>query len=282
MENIITHKKWLLNVHPYVFGKDIEDYVERQKQDNANKEKRHEMLQQFMTDETSVGWKLKKQFDEITKKTLVDGEVDAGHKLHKYLKMNYSILPSFFKFYTYLANALKEEAHDEEAKKVVANLFSSEESKSSVPSKLDFKLIFRTFGSDHFAIYEEFMEFLHNKHPLFPNPNPVTDTHEHEFGNCGNFLRSTDNSSDIVLISGMFPNKAILKDVREYVFDKSLGSEELNKKVIDHLEAQEGVKFNKDVVQVHRNIKEIDEYLMQNQGKFIKLIMLFSNICQTS
>ena len=199
-----------------------------------------------MRDETSEGWELKEFFDDLNEKMKIKESVDIEHLLHPYLSTHFSILPSFFKLYSYLSEEVKRES-----------------------SEFDFKIIFRTFGVDHRAIYDEFSEFLHGRHPLFENLFPEEKLHEHLYGNCGNFLRNKDDRLGIVLISGMFPNKGILSGAKEFIFDHHTPKEELINSLIDELEKHNYEYYNKDVLAIHRGIKEIHEFLLSNKDHFM-------------
>lgn len=197
MENVITHRRWLLKQFPFVWSSDITDPEERKAKDLENKKKRAEMVQHLVQDESSVGWQLKEIYDELNDKLTVKEKIDAEHVLHPYLNTHFSIIPAFFKLYSYLANEVK-----------------------SKNGEFDFKIIFRTFGFDHKIIFDEFSEFLYGRHPLFENLNPEEKLFEHTHGNCGNILRSKENKLDIVLITGMHPNSKILKDIKQSIFDR--------------------------------------------------------------
>lgn len=158
MKHVTTHKRWTQRIHPFVLSSDIEDYEERKAKSSLNKSKRDKLLQEFIKDETSPGWQLKDIYEEVIKKIQRKEDIDTDHKLYPILSTHYSILPSFFKFYTHLADISAE--HD-----------------------FKFKIIFRTYGSDHQIIFDEFVEFLQGNHPIFQNSHPVEQLFEHEYGN---------------------------------------------------------------------------------------------------
>lgn len=195
----MTHKSWLLHKYPNIWSTDIADYEERQKKHQANRVVRDKELMELIKDENSVGWQLKDFLDDLCKKLTVPKKIEEDHKLYNYLKTYYCIVPSFFKMYQYM----EEEANKEDP-------------------TIDFKLVFRTFGDDHKMIYDEFSEYLLGRHPLFTNPHPVTKITSAPFSNCGNILRSTADKLDIVLISGMFPNKYLAQEAKNFIFDKEI------------------------------------------------------------
>jgi hypothetical protein len=53
----------------------------------------------------------------------------------------------------------------------------------SSENEFKFKIVFRTYGSDHQIIVDEFVEFLTGKHPIFQNNHPIEKPYEHEYGN---------------------------------------------------------------------------------------------------
>lgn len=173
------------------------------------------MLEEFIKDEHSLGWELKELFDELSHKMCVNERVDEENKLHPIIHTYWSILPSFFKLYSYLLNDVKQNNED-----------------------FDFKIIFRTFGGDHKVIYDEFAEFWLGKHPIFKNAFPEENIHDIQYANWGNIIRSTNENMNIILVSGMFPHKELIEKTRSYIFDPALSKEEIKTKVLELLEVE--------------------------------------------
>jgi hypothetical protein len=243
--NMMTYKKYLERMHPFVLLTDIPDFSERRKKDKENAKKRELMLDQFIRDESSVGWLLKETFDEMNERISQKKEISTDHKLYPLLNKFHSIVPSFFKFHEYLDSLT---AHDPE---------------------FSYKIIFRTFGYDHKEIYDEYTEYLKGTHPLFSNSYPKEKLSSKNFANCGNILRSKDKQSDIVLISGMYPNSDLLQDTKEYIFDENLLKVVLKSKVIEHLQKNNYEMFNEEALTFHIGIHEIYSYFTSKEECFM-------------
>jgi hypothetical protein len=83
-------------------------------------------------------------------KCLIPLLVSEDSILYQYLEKYYCIVPSFFKIHNYLDD-LKHQ------KRLIR----------------DFKIVFRTFGVDHQAVFDEFSQFLIGEHPIFSNDHSI-------------------------------------------------------------------------------------------------------------
>ena len=171
--------------------------------------------------------------------------MSPDHKLYKYLSDYYSIIPSFFKLYNYLISQ-----------------------KEINGRKFDFKIIFRTFGSDHQKVHEEFEEFLMGNHPLFKTDFITEDIWKQKYSNCGNFLRSTSDPLDIILIMGLCPNSVLLSKIRDEIFATGNKEDDIIKLVIENFEANRYLDFNQDALRVIRGVSDIRKYLLSWEDHF--------------
>ncbi|CAI2368992.1 unnamed protein product [Moneuplotes crassus] len=243
---LITHKAFLLKKYPYVWSTDIADFEKRQEKHLKNKKDREVELFNFFKDENSHGWQLRDYYQSLIEKMEVTQKLDEGHLLYPYLNKYYSIIPSFFKFYSYLL-----------------------EENSKEDAKFKGKLIFRTFGSDHKMIYDELLAFLTGNHPFFTNEFPIEHPTDGTYSNCGNILRSTEEQLDIVLISGMFPNKKLLQDYRKDLFNKETTDEILKERLIKTFEENKFSDYSTEHLTIHRGIEAISKYFSTNQDTFM-------------
>ena len=156
------------------------------------------------------------------------------------------MLPSFFKLYSSLIEQTKTDN-----------------------SNFEFKIIFRTFGVDHKMIYEEFLEYLRNEHPIFENKYPEVNPFTNEFENCGNFMRSKDDRLNIVLISGIYPNKELLENARDIIFNKDLTKQDIITALIDFFKQNNFEQYNKNILTIHQGLNEIHDYLLLNKDHFM-------------
>ena len=156
------------------------------------------------------------------------------------------MLPSFFKLYSALMEEWKTEG-----------------------SEFEFKIIFRTFGIDHKIIYDEFIEYLNNKHPIFENKYPEDTPFVNEYENCGNFMRSKENRTDIVVVSGLYPNKELLENARDIIFNRDYSKQDKINKLIEFFQQNEFKQYNKEILNIHEGLKEINEYTMNNKDHFM-------------
>jgi hypothetical protein len=155
----MTHRKYLQNVYPYILSTDISDFSERRKKDKENAMKRELMLDEFIRDESSVGWPLKETFEKLNERISQKKEIPTDHELYYLLNKFYSIIPSFFKFHGYL------------------------DSLAANDPDFSYKIIFRTFGTDHKEIYDEYTEYLKGTHPLFENSYPKERLSSEKYSN---------------------------------------------------------------------------------------------------
>mmetsp|Transcript_2835 Transcript_2835/g.3485 ORF Transcript_2835/g.3485 Transcript_2835/m.3485 type:complete len:414 (-) Transcript_2835:15-1256(-) len=235
MAKLITHKKWLLKKYPFIWSDQIQDYELRKIKHEENKLKREQLMCEFITNEQSVGWKLKDFYSELC-------------RLCKYKDEPYSILPSFFRFYNDLAHKCKSEKPE-----------------------VEFKIIFRTFGIDHKIIYDEFIQYLKGQHQIFKFDFPVDNPIKHVYGNCGNIFRSKEERTEIVLVSGMYPNKDLLENARETIFDKTLSKDETLSALKSYFTEKQFDLYNSELLDIHRGLKEINDFIMQNEDHFMIL-----------
>ena len=157
----------------------------------------------------------------------------------------YSIIPSFFHLYKYLT-----------AQKFVCG------------RKLEFKIIFRTFGKDHQTIHEEFEEFIIGNHPIFKNDFPPEKICEQKYSNWGNFLRSKTNKEDILLITGLCPNSELLSKISDDIFAPDKTYDEIISMIIKLFDENNYQDFNSEVLKVRRGVTEIREYLLSCNDHF--------------
>lgn len=208
-----------MKLYPRILSTDIEEYTERCARNNENKKKRRDLLSEFIKDENSLGWELKYYFDDLEAKMRVKETVPEDHMLYPYVNTFWSIIPGFFKLYNFLQNNVMQNNKD-----------------------FSFKVIFRTLGSDHRAIYDEFREFCKGRHPFFKNKYPEDRIAEIKYENCANVIRSTTDIKDVVLISGLFPDKYVVGKTRDYIFDTSLTKEEIIERIIKLLDEEHADK----------------------------------------
>jgi hypothetical protein len=79
-------------------------------------------------------------------------------------------------------------------------------------------------------------------------------------------MRSKKERLDIILITGVFPSKIIQETSRKFIFDKLLTTEEMKKMLKEKLDEEGYRHYNPEVLDIHRGIREIHNFLAKNNG----------------
>mmetsp|Transcript_17977 Transcript_17977/g.15897 ORF Transcript_17977/g.15897 Transcript_17977/m.15897 type:complete len:282 (+) Transcript_17977:390-1235(+) len=236
----------MLKASPLLTSKDEPDFETRKEKSIINRERRGDLLDNFMKDDQSYGYQLKEIFEEFLEQMRIKKPIEEGHKLCKYLDTYYSIIPAFFKFHNYLAQKQKEE-------------------------QIEFKIIFRTFGVDHEAISNEFMEFLYNKHPIFENNYPIEEYKSEPFTQYGKIMRSLTDQEDIILIFGLKPSKShkdLFQSIRNTIFNSD-SPDSIHSSLLSLLEESGYEDYSPSELKLYRGVNKIQDLFTSFKKPFL-------------
>lgn len=81
-------------------------------------------------------------------------------------------------------------------------------------------------------------------------------------------MRSTEDPSDILLITGLSPHTELLSSIRDEIFKQGLTNNEIITLVNSRFEAAGYQDYDKDALTIRRGVTEIREFLLSCNDHF--------------